>query len=124
MRVMARPRAHPGGFRLPLLLVAAVASLAVACGGADRGPGSPAAPSPGSSPAPPSAVAYVMDPEARELLAFTPTPPPALRLSRPRISATPTVWRWILDDSSTPPRHLTGPSSELRGGRDGPTHLR
>jgi hypothetical protein len=67
---MARQTAHPREFRPPAVLVAATAILAVACGGADREPPSPTAPSTSSATAPPSAFAYVADRETRELLAF------------------------------------------------------
>jgi Lactonase, 7-bladed beta-propeller len=67
---MARQPTHPGRFRLPTALVAAMATLAIACGGADRDPLSPAAPSTSPTTAPPSAFAFVTDRETRELLAF------------------------------------------------------
>jgi hypothetical protein len=46
------------------------ACLSFACGGANREPTSPTPPSTNPSPASPSAFAYVLDPQARQLLVF------------------------------------------------------
>jgi 6-phosphogluconolactonase (cycloisomerase 2 family) len=71
MERTTRARAQPRGWRILLLLVAAIGSLA-ACGSGNLGPASPALPSSLSpSAAPPSAFAYVFDPHAGALLAYT-----------------------------------------------------